>query len=324
MSQHNRLVTNPVNKWLKKKVAIETAFCFMESLLSFGFGMVVLTITFLFAYAIVWAGFNLGISAVSVLVFGKSLHLSSHPIIIICSLFLVLLFIENFRVNREHLNSFKIKHPISPAGVAMTGLGGAMLTLLANSDATGKMITDLLFSGPRLIVYSILALCRASRWMRMNVDACVEALTVLLNKSSRVSLNELAISLRRYNPIEILFQLQEIGGVLFIGKDPAGITLTEDLRTELKDLFQTDFKREAKPQFDETAPASDNFDPYALLGVSSSASLDEIKSAYRKCIKQCHPDKFVGRAEGFCQLAEERAKAINTAYETLLTKHETA
>lgn len=248
--------------------------------------------------------------------------MSSHQIVVICTLFLVLLFIANFRVNREHLTSYRVKHPVSPAGVAMTGFSGALIALLSNPDASGKISADLLLSGPRLIVYSILALNRASRWIHINVDACVEALVVLLNKPSRVSLNELAISLRRYNPIEIFFQLQEIEGVLFIGKDPAGITLTEDLRSELNDLFQTASKRGRRPQFDEFAPDPENLDPYALLDVSSSASLDEIKIAYRNCIKQCHPDKFVGRSKEFRQLAEERAKAINAAYETLLAKHE--
>ena len=48
---------------------------------------------------------------------------------------------------------------------------------------------------------------------------------------------------------------------------------------------------------------------YDCLGVSKSASQDEIKKAYRKKSLQCHPDKPSGNAE--------TSKKINEAYQTL-------
>lgn len=53
-------------------------------------------------------------------------------------------------------------------------------------------------------------------------------------------------------------------------------------------------------------------DPYATLGVSRSASPDEIKQAYRKLSKEWHPDKHKGD-----KAAEDKFKQINEAYETL-------
>ena len=53
-------------------------------------------------------------------------------------------------------------------------------------------------------------------------------------------------------------------------------------------------------------------DLYASLGVTKSASADEIKSAYRKLAKQYHPDANPGDAA-----AEAKFKEINVAYETL-------
>lgn len=53
-------------------------------------------------------------------------------------------------------------------------------------------------------------------------------------------------------------------------------------------------------------------DFYSVLGVSRSASPDEIKKAYRKLAMQFHPDKNPGDKK-----AEEKFKEISEAYDTL-------
>ena len=55
---------------------------------------------------------------------------------------------------------------------------------------------------------------------------------------------------------------------------------------------------------------------YEVLGVSPSASMAEIKSAYRTKISGYHPDRVASLAEELRELAEERSKAINEAYAT--------
>lgn len=55
--------------------------------------------------------------------------------------------------------------------------------------------------------------------------------------------------------------------------------------------------------------------PYEVLGIKSGASQDEIKSAYRKLIKQYHPDKFIDNP--LKNLAEEKMIEINQAYDSL-------
>lgn len=55
--------------------------------------------------------------------------------------------------------------------------------------------------------------------------------------------------------------------------------------------------------------------PYEVLGVKPGASQEEIKSAYRKLVKQYHPDQYVNNP--LKDLAQEKLAEINKAYDML-------
>ena len=56
-------------------------------------------------------------------------------------------------------------------------------------------------------------------------------------------------------------------------------------------------------------------DPYKVLGVSPSATDDEVKDAYRKLAKKYHPDQYADSP--LKDLADEKMKEINEAYDAI-------
>ena len=61
-------------------------------------------------------------------------------------------------------------------------------------------------------------------------------------------------------------------------------------------------------------------DPYEVLGVRRQASIDDIRSAYRKLAAKYHPDKVVHLGDEFRTLAEQKFKEIQEAYQELVDR----
>lgn len=56
---------------------------------------------------------------------------------------------------------------------------------------------------------------------------------------------------------------------------------------------------------------------YSTLGVAPDASDAQIDQAYRKLMGKFHPDRVAGAADEIRDLAEQRAQAINAAYDRI-------
>ena len=59
---------------------------------------------------------------------------------------------------------------------------------------------------------------------------------------------------------------------------------------------------------------------YDILGVSSTASITDIKKAYKQLCKKYHPDKVHHLGDEFKQFAEDKIKEINAAYDNIMQK----
>jgi DnaJ-domain-containing protein 1 len=59
---------------------------------------------------------------------------------------------------------------------------------------------------------------------------------------------------------------------------------------------------------------------YAILGLPPNASMQEVKQAYKKLVKRCHPDLFFDNPP-LREKAQDILTKINQAYEELCSKN---
>ena len=72
----------------------------------------------------------------------------------------------------------------------------------------------------------------------------------------------------------------------------------------------------------QTVVEQENFKtPHEVLQISVSASIEEVKAAYRKMAGLYHPDRVAHLGIEFREMAEKRMKEINIAYEALKGKN---
>ena len=65
-------------------------------------------------------------------------------------------------------------------------------------------------------------------------------------------------------------------------------------------------------------------DDYRVLGIAEDASDEDIERAYRRLMAQYHPDRVAGAADEFRELAEQRSRTINAAYDRVRTRRRNA
>ena len=195
-------------------------------------------------------------------------------------------------------------------------------------DPMGLWIFKDLYSiGPRLLLEGLHEVRHCAQLGELNVAACARALTYLAGKNAAVSRDELIAHCTQVPWKSLKEQLLLLDGVLFLGEDGARVTLMEPFRLLLRAMLppqQAAGKRQepARPR-PEPAPDAvpvnepEKLSAYEILGLSPSASLAEIKAAYRKRVRACHPDLFAGTDEQGRALAERWTKALNAAYARL-------
>ncbi|HEY7247376.1 MAG TPA: J domain-containing protein [Xanthobacteraceae bacterium] len=92
----------------------------------------------------------------------------------------------------------------------------------------------------------------------------------------------------------------------FASADPD--KLIQELRTESA-------REEQLEACEQDTTAGSCFD---VLGLAPTATIEEVKEAYRERVKQSHPDRVQGMSNAFTALAEAETKKLNVAYQEAL------
>jgi preprotein translocase subunit Sec63 len=95
----------------------------------------------------------------------------------------------------------------------------------------------------------------------------------------------------------------------------------DELKRIIEELNKATPKQEekqSKNQENRTSQKNENSGmnwAFDILGISSEASAEEVRSAYLKKIKEYHPDKVQNFGEEIRLLAERKTVELNRAYE---------
>ena len=196
-------------------------------------------------------------------------------------------------------------------------------------DPMGLWIFKDIYSiGPRLLLEGLHQVRYCAQLGELNVAACARALTYLAGKNAAVARDELMAHCGQVPWERLREQLLLLDGVLFLGEERLRVTLMEPFRLRLRAMLGQKEQAAPKPQEParpgpQPAPAAvpvnepEKLSAYEILGLPPSASSAEIKMAYRKRVRACHPDLFSGADEQARALAEKWTKALNAAYATL-------
>ena len=216
------------------------------------------------------------------------------------------------------------------AGIFAFGLKGRRYGVELDLDPMGYwMLKDICSVGPRLILEGLREVRIWEQLGELNVAACARALAYLAAQNKAVNWQDLVEHCPQLPANVLREQLSLLDGVLFLGEDSARVTLMDPFRLRLRWMLGPEWEQKAhtstrtsRPRPEpppQPGPVSEpeKLSPYEILGVSSSATMTEIKTAYRKRIKECHPDLFSGMDPQAKALAERWTKALNAAYGTL-------
>ncbi len=204
-------------------------------------GVVAVFLTFWLAYAVMWITGH-ALSAVTEMVVNKKLPWPHWLRMLGAGFFIVLLCARHFKTSPWDRGSYA-DADATPAGgfdpmagsIAAYGGGFASLTqLLWHPTASSRMIIEILETGPRLLTGSRTLFRQADALRRMDPAGCAWVLTFLAGRSGAVPREELIAAWPDGDWPKLWAQLRLIDGLVFLEK---GISLTMDLRDELKPLF---------------------------------------------------------------------------------------
>lgn len=227
--------------WVRQRFAQEASMSVLMGVAAIGLGVVVVFLTFWLAYLAMWLVGEV-LSAVTQIVVNKKLPWPHWLRMAGAAGFMVLLFRHHFRTSPWARGSYADPDAAPPGGFNKMGgpialHGGAVLSLgqlVRYPTASSRLIIELLETGPRLFTGARALFKQAATMRNLDTTGCAWVLTALSGRTGSVPREELMAAWPDGDWPRLWEQLRLIDGLVFLEK---GISLTEDLRNELKPLF---------------------------------------------------------------------------------------
>lgn len=213
------------------------------------------------------------------------------------------LFIGSMFDNVKTITVNPLGGPVSPAG---SGRGDFMFSLTVLSTAVMK--------ADGRIMRSELDFVKAFLIRNFGVEATREAMNMIKELSTKeIPLADVCHQIR-YN-MELAARTQLLYFLFGIAKADGTVSEAEiRLLENISDMLGIDrgaFNSVKSMYYDDLESA------YLILGISNTATDEEVKKAYRKIAIENHPDKVGHLGEDIRKAAEEKFTQINVAYEKI-------
>jgi uncharacterized membrane protein YkvA (DUF1232 family) len=85
-------------------------------------------------------------------------------------------------------------------------------------------------------------------------------------------------------------------------------------------VMKNKFFNSNKNATDNSTDKDSESDPYEILEISMDSTKEEVQAAYKKLVKQYHPDKVSHLGKDLQKVANEKFIKIKNAYDTLMKK----
>jgi len=219
--------TNDIENIIRKKIRVGIVQDIVLILISLVGGLVVLFLTYWLIYGIIWISL------------GYLLPVEDYVGYMSTGI-LILLFIGNLRTSREYLTEYSFSTGTASDKIVscyIPGVGmGSTINPLAPDSARSyiKIITDLLYIGPRIITWGTRKFNRIFHLIRLDIPGCAGVVSVLNTADGRVSFIEIAERLGDLNLNKIFNDLRYVDIVIFLSNDPPGLTLKSKFLAEIK------------------------------------------------------------------------------------------
>ena len=177
------------------------------------------------------------------------------------------------------------------------------------AELIGNMFTDIsrIFPQPQTVKEYLKEIFNEEKLRPQNVDNVVSQLYVLIRRDSG----------KRQMMMSFLINIAFIDGKVTAAEENLLTKIAAFLHFSSNE-FES-MMNQFRSSFSSTTVHSTVDEAYKILGVSPSDDLATIKKAYRKLVKQYHPDiiQAQGADEDYIQDATRKIQEINDAYELI-------